>query len=580
MVGLFNQKFYNDIFISSIVHSETQYGKTLLDAHFATANRHLINFMKTWQENKVTKINSPKGLAWALSFNKGVKNSMIQLVDFDCETLDKIQAVFKEAIGKCAEFYSRANFIGFKKMLPDTDLLTESFNSLGCVKSAKLRWKVRAFSNVKPSVQFKVDMTSDNLVTVDKKTQTLIVDILERDYNHNQVSDINPSPQKHQRRYEKPKLNMLHTFDSDYDYDCLPMKKIQDDNETIKENDFSFYRYSRKSKHDLSEKLGAVGALDLLRNTVDSDHVVQFNNSDDEDEDSDYTGEDDCNSTINDDYEEDLDTYYLSLDDYRAYGNPSEDLFPVDDSLTGTTVLKFQPLGVIRKQNSKSQKQSNIAKKHMLKGVVEQAVVLAKDFILTSDQFRNRHDLDPIVNDAKDFKMSPFESGWARRKARGNIYGDSYISLYESELTEMFQMGVQYSYNKMSAGRMRENLRSTYLDRFSIPGETQIKQFINKMSESQKRSAANPGKPKSNRGRKPGNVKTTWHVRLRDILERNLKEKPRNIYEEFITSYGGRYPKDLPMKDKTNEPDDTKIKQALQRFKRNIESKVRKEVLM
>ena len=104
---------------------------------------------------------------------------------------------------------------------------------------------------------------------------------------------------------------MLHTFDSDSDYDCLPMKQIRDDNETIKENDFSFYRYSRKSKQDLSEKLGAVGALDLLRNTVDGDHVVQFNNSDDEDEDSDYNGEDDCNSTINEDYEEDLDTNQL-----------------------------------------------------------------------------------------------------------------------------------------------------------------------------------------------------------------------------------------------------------------------------
>ena len=100
------------------------------------------------------------------------------------------------------------------------------------------------------------------------------------------------------------------------------------------------------------------------------------------------------------------------------------------------------------------------------------------------------------------------------------------------------------------------------------------------MSESQKQSAANPGKPKSNRGRKPGNVRTTWHVRLKAILERNLKEKPRNIYEEFIMSYGGLYPKDLPMKQNTNEPDDTKIKHALQRFKRNIVSKVRKEVLM
>ena len=34
------------------------------------------------------------------------------------------------------------------------------------------------------------------------------------------------------------------------------------------------------------------------------------------------------------------------------------------------------------------------------------------------------------------------------------------------------------------------------------------------------------------------------------------------------------------MIDETNDPDDTKIKQTLQRFKRNIESKVRKDVLM
>ena len=322
------------------------------------------------------------------------------------------------------------------------------------------------------------------------------------------------------------------------------MKHIQEDNDEENERDFSFYRYSRKSKQDLSEKLGAVGALDLLRNTVEGDNVAKFHGSDDENEDSDYTDEEDCNSAVSDDYEEDLDTYCLSLDDYRTYGNPSEDIFPVNDSLTGTTVLKFQPLGVIRKQNSKSQKQSNISKKHMLKGVVEQAVVLAKDSILTSDLFRNRYTLDPIVDDAKDYKIIPFNSGWARRKARGNIYGDSYVSLYETELTEMFLMGVQYSYNKMSAGKMRENLMATYPDQFSIPGETQIKQFINKMSESQKRSAANPGKPKSNRGRKPGNVRTTWHVRLKAILERNLKEKPRNIYEEFIMSYGGLYPKD------------------------------------
>ena len=99
------------------------------------------------------------------------------------------------------------------------------------------------------------------------------------------------------------------------------------------------------------------------------------------------------------------------------------------------------------------------------------------------------------------------------------------------------------------------------------------------MSKSQKRNETTPRKSKSNRGRKPGNVKTTWHTKLKEIPERNLKENPQNIYEEFINSYNGKYQKDLPMIDETNEPDDTKIKQALQRFKRNIESKVRKNVL-
>ena len=50
----------------------------------------------------------------------------------------------------------------------------------------------------------------------------------------------------------------------------------------------------------------------------------------------------------------------------------------------------------------------------MLKGVVEQAVVvIAKDSILTSDQFRNRHTLDPIVNKANDFEIKAFKSSWA-----------------------------------------------------------------------------------------------------------------------------------------------------------------------
>ena len=82
--------------------------------------------------------------------------------------------------------------------------------------------------------------------------------------------------------------------------------------------------------------------------------------------------------------------------------------------------------------------------------------------------------------------------------------------MYENELIEMFQMGIEYSYNKISAGKIRELLQLLYLDCFSIPGQTEIKQSIKKISEVQKRiQSVDPGKQKSNRERKPGNTKFT-----------------------------------------------------------------------
>ena len=84
---------------------------------------------------------------------------------------------------------------------------------------------------------------------------------------------------------------------------------------------------------------------------------------------------------------------------------------------------------------------------------------------------------------------------------------------------------------------------------------------------------------KSNRGRKPGNTEVIWHTKLKEILEQSLKKKPRYIDEEFIKSYCGKFPSDLPTK-KNRDPRDSKIKQVVQRFKRNIELKVQKDDFM
>ena len=53
--------------------------------------------------------------------------------------------------------------------------------------------------------------------------------------------------------------------------------------------------------------------------------------------------------------------------------------------------------------------------------------------------------------------------------------------------------------------------------------------FINKMSEQQKRITTNKDKAKSHRGRKSGSVKSTCYKNLKEILEKDLKEKPQTL---------------------------------------------------
>ena len=134
MIAIFNQKFDNEFFISDFVHTETQDGKSLLDAHFATSNRHLLNFMKTWRDNHVTRINTSKGLAYALSFGQGMKNSIVLLVEFNRIKLDQLKLLFNKMILQCSEYYTIGqiilNLMSRPKACGATKGIKTSFNKL------------------------------------------------------------------------------------------------------------------------------------------------------------------------------------------------------------------------------------------------------------------------------------------------------------------------------------------------------------------------------------------------------------------------------------------------------------------
>ena len=65
-----------------------------------------------------------------------------------------------------------------------------------------------------------------------------------------------------------------------------------------------------------------------------------------------------------------------------------------------------------------------------------------------------------------------------------------------------------------------------------------------------KTQSEDPRKPRFNRGRQPGNTKITWHTKLKETLGQNLKENPRQMYDEFIQSHDVKFPSELPMKKK------------------------------
>ena len=79
------------IFISQFVHYEIHDSKTFLNAHFARTNRHLLVFMKIWRDNCVIKIQTPAGLAFALLFNVGIRNTIVQLIESNRSVLHSLE---------------------------------------------------------------------------------------------------------------------------------------------------------------------------------------------------------------------------------------------------------------------------------------------------------------------------------------------------------------------------------------------------------------------------------------------------------------------------------------------------------
>ena len=67
--------------------------------------------MKVWRPNVVTNIQTPNGLAFALTSQGGLTNSIVQLVDIDRIPMEWLEKMLEPVTEKLKEYISRINYI-------------------------------------------------------------------------------------------------------------------------------------------------------------------------------------------------------------------------------------------------------------------------------------------------------------------------------------------------------------------------------------------------------------------------------------------------------------------------------------
>ena len=193
---------------------------------------------------------------------------------------------------------------------------------------------------------------------------------------------------------------------------------------------------------------------------------------------------------------------------------------------------------------------------------------------------------DPVHAIAKDFVPAigdMFKSSWARRQGRRKMYGIRYVKTYQKDLEAMFEEGKKDPSKKMNPGKMRERLICKYPNNFSIPGETEIKQFIGSQNQKEKyhEKKKNKGNKSENRGRKPG-PKMVWKTLLEPFVISRQTTKNAILFDEFIASLGNveSWPTDLPRDaDNTNIADKKKVTSAIGNIKQKLKKDTKRALL-
>lgn len=101
------------VHIERFLHTETQDGKSALDAHFGRGSSQVDSFMKHSRPNRIQAIATPKGLAAALAWNGGLTNCAVMLIEVDRLRVEELRNSVKDASNLAKKYIKRTNDVLF-----------------------------------------------------------------------------------------------------------------------------------------------------------------------------------------------------------------------------------------------------------------------------------------------------------------------------------------------------------------------------------------------------------------------------------------------------------------------------------
>jgi hypothetical protein len=444
-IGILNAKYSTEFFLSRLFHHETQDGKGLVDAHFAVAMRHLKRYMKSARANKIRRINTPRGLGFALAWNNGISNSIIQLIQLDREKLTSTFEVLERACKQIKKFFSRANDVYFERpnqpeLLQDFDW-SNSENYIDKLMELRIEFSVMAHSGIGRRVKFTVANLRTGKVVPDNEAQ-----------------------QEFRQRLGMPVVVQQGVDDAEDDNlaDNNSCGSGEDnDGEEWSDDDSDF----EEEESDVDDEGSEVDSIDSIEEAVDSDLEAE----------------------VQDMLANDGDLFDASnIEEVRLYSEPSEEGYDAKTMTTGVKVVKTSYISHLLKRRKPKEKRKAPAvdpqepkRKDAKAEVVREANrLIAGEHVCVLDAKADNHD---DLKNADDFQIHEDEGptmGYARRLGGSdNLFGARYIQEFESELFELYLQGNKETSDKKSPATMLETLKSNprNLDRIAFPSEYEIR---------------------------------------------------------------------------------------------------------